>query len=103
MTQRRKTPNKKPKRPPRAAAPETGSLLTDDDLYLLGEGTHRTLYDKLGAHVGERDGEQGTFFAVWAPDAARVSVIGSFNGWRSGSMRKAKSSAPPRCPGRLCP
>ena len=47
------------------------SLLTDDDLYLLGEGTHRRLYDKLGAHVGEVDGEPGAFFSVWAPDAGR--------------------------------
>jgi len=51
--------------------------LTGHDLYLFREGTHTRLYDKLGAHVlGD-----GTQFAVWAPNAAQVSVIGDFNGW----------------------
>src|SRR5437879_835169 len=53
------------------------SLLTPDDLYLFNEGTHIRLHDKLGAHPLE----DGTFFAVWAPDAERVSVLGDFNGW----------------------
>ncbi len=53
------------------------SLLTEDDLYLWNEGTHYRLYDKLGAHVGP----EGTHFAVWAPGADRVSVIGDWNGW----------------------
>src|SRR5262245_5084367 len=57
-------------------------FLTDYDLYLLGEGNHYRTYEKLGAHVGERDGTTGTHFAVWAPSAERVSVIGDFNGWR---------------------
>ena len=51
--------------------------LTGHDLYLFREGTHSRLYEKLGAHV-EPD---GTHFAVWAPNAAQVSVIGDFNGW----------------------
>jgi 1,4-alpha-glucan branching enzyme len=59
----------------------TFSLLTDDDGFLFNEGSHFRLYDKLGAHTVDRDGEPGTFFAVWAPDAERVSVIGDFNGW----------------------
>ena len=51
--------------------------LTGHDLYLFREGTHSRLYEKLGAHVlGD-----GTQFAVWAPNAAQVSVIGDFNGW----------------------
>jgi len=57
------------------------SLLTDDDLYLFNEGNHYRLYEKLGAHVMTRDGVEGTYFAVWAPDAENVSVIGDFNGW----------------------
>jgi 1,4-alpha-glucan branching enzyme len=51
--------------------------LTDDDLYLFGEGTHARLADKLGAHPHA----DGTSFAVWAPNADRVAVIGDFNGW----------------------
>ena len=62
--------------------PETvTSRLTDSDLFLFNEGTHYQLYDKLGAHLGDVNGRQGTFFAVWAPNAESVSVIGDFNGW----------------------
>jgi 1,4-alpha-glucan branching enzyme len=61
----------------------TSPFLTDYDLYLLGEGNHYRIYDKLGAHVLEQDGVVGTHFAVWAPNARRVSVIGEFNGWRA--------------------
>jgi 1,4-alpha-glucan branching enzyme len=57
------------------------SLLTEDDLFLFNEGSHFRLYRKLGAHSAEVDGKAGTYFAVWAPDAERVSVIGDFNGW----------------------
>src|SRR3954452_13309735 len=57
------------------------SLITADDLYLFNEGTHHELWRKLGAHV-VRDGDAvGTYFAVWAPNAREVSVIGDFNGW----------------------
>ena len=57
------------------------SLLTEDDIYLFNEGAHFQLYDKLGAHpVGDGD-MQGTQFAVWAPNASRVSVVGDFNNW----------------------
>src|ERR1700722_7860957 len=59
-------------------------LLTDYDLYLLGEGNFRRLYEKLGAHLVEHEGAVGTHFAVWAPNAREVSVIGEFNGWRGG-------------------
>jgi 1,4-alpha-glucan branching enzyme len=55
--------------------------LGDTDLYLAGEGTHHRLYEKLGAHLRTMDGVTGVSFAVWAPGAKRVSVIGSFNGW----------------------
>ncbi len=57
------------------------TLLTEDDLYLLNEGTHYRLYEKLGAHPVTVHGVAGTFFAVWAPNAQQVSVIGDFNGW----------------------
>ncbi len=56
-------------------------VLTDYDLYLFGEGTHYLKYEKLGAHVREVDGVQGVHFAVWAPNAKRVSVVGDFNFW----------------------
>ncbi|HXT49616.1 MAG TPA: 1,4-alpha-glucan branching protein GlgB, partial [Thermoanaerobaculia bacterium] len=58
------------------------SRLTADDLHLFNEGTHYRLYEKLGAHPAERDGVAGTYFAVWAPNAKRVSVIGAFSRWR---------------------
>ncbi|WP_246160700.1 1,4-alpha-glucan branching protein GlgB [Aureimonas fodinaquatilis] len=58
-----------------------GSLLSDLDAYLMAEGRHYRLYEKLGAHPGEIDGVQGTSFAVWAPSARRVSVVGNFNSW----------------------
>ncbi|MGQ9571880.1 MAG: 1,4-alpha-glucan branching protein GlgB [Dehalococcoidia bacterium] len=61
------------------------TLLTDDDLYLFNEGSHLRLYDKLGAHHLSVAGQEGTYFAVWAPDAERVSVVGDFNGWDRGS------------------
>jgi 1,4-alpha-glucan branching enzyme len=58
-----------------------GTLLTDDDIYLFNEGNHFRLYEKLGAHPLSIDGVEGTYFAVWAPNAERVSVIGGFNEW----------------------
>jgi 1,4-alpha-glucan branching enzyme len=56
-------------------------VLTDFDLHLIGEGTHYHLYDKLGAHIMEVNAIQGVHFAVWAPNAKRVSVVGDFNHW----------------------
>jgi 1,4-alpha-glucan branching enzyme len=57
------------------------SLLTDQDLYLFNEGSHTRLYGKLGAHLQTEDGVPGTHFAVWAPSARQVFVMGDFNGW----------------------
>ncbi|HEV2200253.1 MAG TPA: 1,4-alpha-glucan branching protein GlgB [Bryobacteraceae bacterium] len=62
-------------------APTQALWLTDYDLFLFGEGTHLRAYEKLGAHPGEMDGVRGIHFAVWAPNAERVSVIGEHNGW----------------------
>jgi 1,4-alpha-glucan branching enzyme len=62
----------------------TTATLTDFDVYLWAEGTHHRAYEKLGAHLTERDGVAGTRFAVWAPAAREVSVIGVFNHWRPG-------------------
>ena len=61
------------------------SLLTEDDIYLFNEGNHFRLYDKLGAHPIKRENQEGTYFAVWAPDAKQVSVVGDFNGWNTRS------------------
>ncbi len=57
------------------------TLLTADDLHWFNEGTHARAYRRLGAHLVRHDGRQGTAFAVWAPNAERVSVIGDFNAW----------------------
>ena len=69
---------------------EVHSLLSGDDLFLFNQGTHYRLYEKLGAHVTEA----GTYFAVWAPSARSVSVIGDWNGWVHGSdkLRPRESS-----------
>ncbi len=58
-------------------------VLTDFDLHLIGEGSHYKKYEKLGAHVMEVEGVRGVHFAVWAPNAKKVSVIGDFNGWNA--------------------
>jgi 1,4-alpha-glucan branching enzyme len=58
-----------------------GRVLTDFDLHLLGEGTHARAYDRLGAHRVTLGSTTGVHFAVWAPNAERVSVLGDFNGW----------------------
>lgn len=71
-----------------------GSVLSDLDLHLLAEGKHHRSFEKLGAHVKEIDGVQGIHFAVWAPSAQRVSVVGSFNSWdgRRHPMRSLAST-----------
>lgn len=65
-------------------------LLTDYDVYLLGEGSHWRSYERLGAQLRDVDGVTGVNFAVWAPNASGVSVVGDFNGWdhRRHPMRK---------------
>lgn len=61
------------------------SRLSEDDLYLFNGGKHQRMYDKLGAHPMTVEGVTGTYFAVWAPNAERVSVIGDFNHWAPGT------------------
>ena len=56
-------------------------FISQDDCYLFGQGTHYDIYKKLGAHPSVENGVEGMFFAVWAPNASAVHVIGSFNGW----------------------
>ncbi|TVQ57559.1 MAG: 1,4-alpha-glucan branching enzyme [Spirulina sp. DLM2.Bin59] len=64
--------------------------LTDFDIHLFSEGNHHRIYEKMGAHVFEINGVQGVYFAVWAPNARNVSIIGEFNNWdgRLHQMRK---------------
>ncbi len=71
-----------------------GPCLGPTDDYLLVEGTHRNLYERLGAHVIVHEGQPGVRFALWAPHASRVSLVGSFNGWdgRCNPMRKRLDS-----------
>lgn len=57
------------------------SLRSEFDAHLLREGTHMQMYEKLGAHLTELNGSEGVLFAVWAPNALRVSVVGAFNDW----------------------
>src|SRR4051812_33835612 len=71
-----------------------GRVLSDYDLYLFGQGKHTRIYDKLGAHPITIGNSAGVHFAVWAPNAARVSVVGDFNAWdgRRHPMRSLGSS-----------
>jgi 1,4-alpha-glucan branching enzyme len=64
-----------------------GAGISDFDLHLLNAGRHRRAWEKLGAHPGRDQGREGTRFAVWAPEAAEVSVVGEFNGWQEGANR----------------
>jgi len=57
------------------------SLLTDHDIYLFKQGNHFQLYRKLGSHIVNFEGTVGTYFAVWAPNAESVAVVGDFNDW----------------------
>ncbi|MGQ9630017.1 MAG: 1,4-alpha-glucan branching protein GlgB [bacterium] len=69
-------------------------ILTDYDLYLFGEGSNLKIYEKMGSHILDVQGVEGVHFAVWAPNARRVSVVGDFNNWdgRRHQMRVLGSS-----------
>jgi 1,4-alpha-glucan branching enzyme len=68
-------------------APPDPEAFGDLDLYLINEGTYERSYEKLGAHPASRGDVLGCRFAVWAPNARQVSVIGEFNGWKDGANR----------------
>ena len=69
------------------------SAISEFDLYLLAEGTHYRAYEKLGAHLTGKDGKRGVQFAVWAPNAKRVSIIGDFNNWNPNAAIMNSSTA----------
>ncbi|MGE3525208.1 MAG: 1,4-alpha-glucan branching protein GlgB, partial [Gemmatimonadales bacterium] len=87
MTERLKT--RAPERAPSRAVWHHATRLGEQDIHLFNEGTHTRIWQKLGSHPGECDGRTGTWFAVWAPSAARVSVMGDFNGWNKDSHELA--------------
>ena len=60
-------------------------FISQDDQYLFAQGTHYDIYKKLGAHPSCENGVEGTYFAVWAPNAAQVFVVGNFNDWNEGA------------------
>ena len=64
-------------------SPDTVSLLTDYDIHLFKSGKHFKLYEKMGAHIVKQGNKEGTYFAVWAPNARATSVIGNFNQWNN--------------------
>ncbi len=70
---------------------EFSPFITEMDRYLFGSGTHYDIYKKLGAHVTEKDGEKGVYFAVWAPNAKSISVIGDFNNWNEEADKMEKT------------
>ncbi len=72
----------------------TTSPITEDDVFLFNEGTHLRLWEKLGAHLAtDEDGVEGVHFAVWAPNAREITVVGDFNGW---DQRSAEGAMSPR-------
>ena len=64
---------------------DTTVFISDADQYVFGQGTHYEIYKKLGSHFCKKGKEDGVFFAVWAPNAKEVYVIGEFNGWDEGA------------------
>ena len=62
-------------------------FITEYDMFLFGSGTHYDIYEKLGSHPVKKDGKEGYYFAVWAPGAREVYLIGSFNDWDESRVR----------------
>jgi 1,4-alpha-glucan branching enzyme len=90
----KKTVVTKPRAAKSPARPAVGPTLGELDLHLFGEGRHELIYEKLGAHPLTHEGVAGVSFAVWAPAADRVSVVGNFNAWEGTDhpMRRVASS-----------
>src|SRR5947207_5348282 len=82
------------RKPAKSSRTDFLPILGEIDLHLFGEGKHERIYEKLGAHCVTHEGKRGVGFAVWAPNARRVSVVGDFNGWDSHQhpMRRLGSS-----------
>ncbi len=76
---------KKAEGKPLKSLQEETVFISDADQYVFGQGSHYDIYKKLGAHPCTKDGKKGVFFATWAPHAQAVHVVGSFNGWNTGS------------------
>lgn len=74
VTRRRSVPKK-------TKAPISTPFITEFDQYLFGQGVHYEIYKKMGAHAAEKDGKKGVYFAVWAPNAKSVHLVGDFNEW----------------------
>ena len=74
----------------KAASKRPWCAVTNEDQYFFGEGTHYQIYKKLGAHLAEMDGEKGVYFAVWAPNAKNVRVVGEFNRWGSDGYKMTR-------------
>ncbi len=93
-TQRKTGPSKCIKESVEPTSPVESSALGELDLHLFGEGKHLRIYEKLGARVGTLDGTLGVSFAVWAPNAKSVSVVGNFNEWKGANhgMRRLGDS-----------
>jgi len=85
VTDNRKKQDREKSGPQVISPGKTAGILTDDDVYLFNQGSHYRLYEKLGSHLAEVEGVKGVHFAVWAPEARSVSVIGNFNGWNNTS------------------
>ncbi len=71
----------RPRTPKTAKKPEAQPFITEFDQYLFGQGVHYEIYKKMGAHTAMKKGKKGVYFAVWAPDAKSVCLVGDFNGW----------------------
>ena len=78
-------------------------ILTNHDIYLFREGTHATLYQRLGCHFFSKDDKDGAHVAVWAPNARDVSVIGAWNDWKPGPVRCPSAWLSSAATGFRCP
>ena len=88
-----KTTAKKKTKTVQQGYPEGQVFISEADQYLFAQGTHYDIYKKLGAHPSVENGVEGMFFGVWAPNAASVHVIGTFNGWNEESHEMKRLGA----------